>query len=176
MARNAVVLETSLLRVVERYAAEAADIRQLVEKLLGEPAALLGLEEELNLGFAQGGGLTYPHRPKELHAMFEDPEVEAIWDLHDLVVSSAKPVEDASYLILGSLGATGRIYSRVDDSDGRQLELARGADGVDEIVELDDQEFSVVAFRPVFVYFGAVFTPPDHIRNAGVVDVEPFEQ
>lgn len=168
-----VTLATSLLDVVRAHAPEATDARRVAEQFLSSANSRRQLEEELAAAFAQYEGIPYPALPGELADLLDDPIVQAVWNLEDVVVTDVKPDGDSSYLIVGTARAMGEAYSRHDDVRAAEIaaaEAARRTQAIDEFFE-DGADLVVLKHLPVIVEFAATFEPNGYVWNAGVTDI-----
>lgn len=161
----------------------ATDLAQLVQELLPkgydvgpEAASALNstngrscLDEAINLAFGQNGSLPYP-TTDGLPPMFQSPETEGAWDISDVAIDEARPVEDNSYFIIGTLHATSRIYDIIPESTWENFGEEDQA-SVDDVWDRGSGEVTVVVYRPVILTFAGTFTPPDTIWNVGALDV-----
>lgn len=179
LGEDSVDLKKSLYEVVVENAPEATDARGLAEEFLARPHLRRQLEEEFAQSFAQSEGIPLPHETGDLDLLFDDPVVEAVFDLAEPVIDTVIPDGDASYLVLGRIAGTGQMYSRRRDAtpqDVRSAQAGREAGRVDEYFE-DHNDLVVIKFVPVIARFGATFEPHQgYVWNGGVIDLDYVDQ
>jgi PIN domain len=170
-----VTLHESLAEVMKDLGLGSSDLLPDIQDAFKEPTLRNELQEELNGYFGSGDPLPYRrlNGREDLPSVFEDPWLERVYDIHDVVVSSADPIGDDSYSITGTAQGAGQVYSLVAHETAQRLSQMERNKVIDAVDNGDD--VALVTITPVWVEFSAVFTPPRHVWNVGVMDGGPLE-
>jgi len=168
---ESVILESTLARVIEAMVPADDVVRAETELALSGSDALDRLAENMTESLLYVEGVPYVPSPGQLPEWFGEPVAEMVWNLSDVRVSQAYPVDDDSYLVSGSLRADARVYSILSDGEWASVP-DRERSRLIEVDEHDRGDVAVISYQPVLVRFEAVFTPPSDIADVDVMSIE----
>ncbi len=143
-----VILESTLTRIIESISPADEVVRAETELALSGDDALKRLADNMTDSLVYVEGVPYVSGPGQLPEWFGEPVAEAVWNLSDVHVSQAHPVDEDSYLISGSVRANARVYSILSRANWA-LVPDHERNKLMEVDDYDREDVAVISYQPV---------------------------